>query len=222
MTNGELRQTKITPEIVHPESTLITTGVVSAQPFPENSRLLLITRSTNTGGPLSLALLDTETGTETAIGDSLKPVKASLAASGDQILLLTDDQRFLKLTLQRSDGKWIVPDDSVAELATGVLYFNCPGDSPFAVILTRDATRFLALQESRSDFVIPFSGTLANESTTRWDKASSSQNGLWFAVPGKNLECWPAELQNYVESNAGRQLTVAERKRYAIRDDLKN
>ncbi len=221
-TNGELRQTRIAPELVDPESTLIATSVVSAQPFPENPRLLLISRSTNAGGPVSLALLDTDSGTETAIGYSLNPVKASLAASGDQILLLTDDQRLLKLTLQESGGKWIVPDDSVAELATEVLHFNCPADSPFAVIFTQDATKFLSLQESHSDFVVPFSGTLANESTAKWDKASSSHNGLWFAVIGKKLECWPAELQHYVESNAGRQLTVAERKRYAIRDDLKN
>ncbi|MFM7166333.1 MAG: WD40 repeat domain-containing protein, partial [Planctomycetaceae bacterium] len=221
-TNGELRQTRIAPEIVPQESRLVTAGVVSAQPFPANPRLLLITRSTNTGGPLSLALLDTETGTETAIGDSLNSVKASVAPSGDQILLLTDDQRFLKLKLEESDGEWTVPDDSVAELATGVLHFNCPAESPFAIVFRRDETEFLSLQDSSSVFVIPFSGTLANESTAKWDKASSSQNGLWFAVTGKKLECWPAELQHYVESNAGRQLTAAERKRYAIRDDLKN
>lgn len=174
----------------------------------------------NTSGRPSFSILDTENATETTIGDSLTPLKASPAESGNEVLLLTDDQRFLKLTLHEIDGQWTVPDESVVELATGVIHFNCPADSPFVVALKRNETQFLSLQDSNSGFVMPFSGALANESMAKWDKASSSQNGQWFTVTGNTLECWPANLQQYVETNAGRQLTAEERRRYAIRDDL--
>lgn len=216
--NGDLRMTKIATAVVDPPSKLMCTGVVSAQSFPANPRLLLFTRTTNNGGRLSFSILDRENGAETTIGDSFNPVKASLAPSGNEVLLLTDDQRFLKLTLHEIEGQWTVPDDSVVELATGVIHFNCPADSPFAVVLKRNETQFLSLQDSNSSFVMPFSGALSNESMAKWDKASSSQDGLWFAVTGNTLECWPAKLQHYVETNAGRQLTADERKRYAIRD----
>jgi len=216
-TNGDLRVARLAPPGQRLTSELLCTDVDSIQSSPTNPPLLMVSRRNPTGNQLAVTLLDTNKRSEVTIGDSLNPAAAAFAEYGDHVVIRTSDQRLMKMTLRVNDGQWLVEDDSVTELATGILHFACPADSKGVIAVKRNETEFLSLDNSGVRFVLPFDSQMSRESKARWEKATMSPDGRWFTVTGRTLECWPANLTRFVSMHASRQLTATERKRYDIR-----
>ena len=216
-TNGDLRLIRLNPDVAASQSDLLAKDVKSIEASTTNPRLLLI--NSHTDDHSTPTVMDTQSHKCSLIGDSLRPLMTTFGTAGDSILMLTEDQRLLCLPLSLRDDQWIVMDNLISVLSTGVVFFSRPVDSMFAIAQKTSEMEFIPLTNAQTGFRIPLSGIATFEPLDKRLKATVSPDGKWFVMPAKTIECWPSDLKTFADVYAARKLTTAERRLYNIRVD---